>query len=410
MNLFEIMLLNGILIIFPLMLYFFYTIYANTLNFKKNNLFLDCVLFSSYYLLIKYGVLEYNHIPLLIFDIPLLIAYFKSKGISIVLLSFMIFVYYYRIFEINFLIIFTEYLIYIILYFIGKKINLNFRIFLNLYVILKIIMLTFCIQLSPNYALNRDNIMDYILLVLTFYMLFNFILYLYNKTNEVISLYTEKRAFEKEKQIQKSLFKITHEIKNPIAVCKGYLDMFDVENVEHSRKYIPIIQSEINRILILLHDFLSITKINIEKEEMDLNLLLEDVIECLDPIFKNKKIELISNIPKDELYIQADYNRLKQTLVNIIKNSRESILEEGKIHLFTSQSTKDVKICIEDNGIGMTKDELNKIKEAFFTTKQTGTGLGVFLANEIIKEHHGTLEYFSEKNKGTKVVITLPVT
>ena len=83
MNLFEIMLLDCILIIFPVMIYLFYKVYSNTLNFKKNNLMLDCALFSSYYLLIKYGMLEYNNIPLLIFDISLLIASFADSQLAI---------------------------------------------------------------------------------------------------------------------------------------------------------------------------------------------------------------------------------------------------------------------------------------------------------------------------------------
>ena len=380
MNLFEIMLLDCILIIFPVMIYLFYKVYSNTLNFKKNNLMLDCALFSSYYLLIKYGMVEYNNIPLLIFDISLLIAYYKNKRISMLMLSFVITIYYLTVFKIPIEICFIEYIIYFILYVHFKDNKLNFNIFKNFYSIIKIVMFTFYLKISPIYDLNQDNFLDFSI-----------------------------KNREKEKQIKKSLFKITHEIKNPIAVCKGYLDMFDVNNLEHSHKYIPIIKSEINRTLVLLSDFLSITKINIENEEMHLNLVLEETIECLDPILKNKAIQFISDITEEEIYIQADYNRLKQTIVNIIKNSRESIPESGVIKLSTNKNKNNVKIYIEDNGIGMTKEELSKIKEAFFSTKQTGTGLGVYMANEIITAHQGTLEYFSKKNLGTRVVITLPI-
>lgn len=137
-------------------------------------------------------------------------------------------------------------------------------------------------------------------------------------------------------------------------------------------------------------------------------MLLEDTISCLKPIINNKNINFISTITDDEIYINADYNRLKQTLVNLIKNSRESITDNGTIKLYTLEDKKYIKIYIEDSGIGLNKEELDRMKEAFFTTKKTGTGLGVYLANEIITSHGGTLEYFSKKNKGTKVVITLP--
>ena len=186
MNLFEVMLFNCILIVFPLMLYIFYTIYATTLNFKKNNLFLDCALFSSCYLLIKYGILEFNEIPLLIFDIPLLMAYFKQKKISMAILSVAIIFYYYKIFDINLFICIIEYLSYFIIYLFSNKNKWNANIFINIYLITKMIMFAICIILSPNYNLTENNYSDFLLLMLIFYILSNFILYLYNKTNEII--------------------------------------------------------------------------------------------------------------------------------------------------------------------------------------------------------------------------------
>ena len=205
-----------------------------------------------------------------------------------------------------------------------------------------------------------------------------------------------------------SLFKITHEIKNPIAVCKGYLDMFDIRDINKSKKYIHILKSEIDRVLILLEDFLSIDKIKIEKDIIDLNLLLEETTNNFIPILKEKNIKKIFNISKDELFINADYNRIKQVLINVLKNSIESITDNGIIKLQVKKNKNTVEIFIEDNGIGMDKEELSKIKEPFFTTKDKGTGLGVYLSNQIIKEHNGTINYISKKNIGTKTIIELP--
>ena len=107
----------------------------------------------------------------------------------------------------------------------------------------------------------------------------------------------------------------------------------------------------------------------------------------------------------------ADYNRLKQVLVNIIKNSMEAKIE-GKIltiKLKIKVSKCNIKIIISDNGIGMTKEELNRLGEVFYTTKPNGTGIGVNLSKEIIERHNGTLTYESEKYLGTNVIIDLPV-
>lgn len=400
MNFFEILLLDVILLLFPLMLYFIYGAYSKTLDFSKNNLCLDLSLFSSYYLLVRIGNLEINSIPILILDIVLLISFLKRKKVSIILLSGLLIMYYYNFFNINIFILIYEYLLYIFIYLYLYKDKI--LLFTNYFIIIKSIMFFICFILSNNIK------SDLILIIILFILLAYFVINIYIRTDKIFSLYKQVKSIEKEEQIKKSLFKITHEIKNPIAVCKGYLDMFDMNNIEHSKKYVPIIKSEINRVLALLEDFLSITKIKIEKEEMDINVLLEDTIYCLNPLLKDKNVDFEYNISDDEIYIEADYNRLKQTLVNIIKNSLESINSDGYIKLSTKKDNNQVKIIIEDNGVGMSEDELSKIKEAFFTTKKNGTGLGIYMSNEIIKLHNGSLDYFSEKSKGTKVVITLP--
>ena len=214
------------------------------------------------------------------------------------------------------------------------------------------------------------------------------------------------KELEKEKQLRTSLFKITHEIKNPIAVCKSYLDMFDINNKDHER-YIEILKEEMNKILLLLQDFLAMNKIKIEKEILDINLLLEDVVNQFEPVLKEKNIRFKYNICQDEIFVEGDYNRLNQVLINMIKNSIEAIENNGLIKI-NYEISDNFKIIIEDNGIGITEDELEKIKEPFYTTKKNGTGLGVSLSIEIIKAHNGNIEYIPLK-KGTKVIIELPI-
>lgn len=409
MNLLDVIIVDFILLTFPLSLYLIYRVYIKTLDLKKQNLYFDLALFSSCYLLFKYGTIYYHDFPVFIFDIPLLISYLKDKTLSTLFLSLLLPFIYSQILDVSLLFCLIEYFFYLIFSFISSILKVKKYIFINLFIIVKSIILLFYMYLSNNYIFNVDTIFNFLILTIMFSVITNLVLDLYERLSNIVNCHNQVEDIEKEKRIHTSLFKITHEIKNPIAVCKGYLDMFDVENIEHSRKYIPIIKSEINRILYLLEDFLSITKIKLEKEEMDLNLLLEDTVKCLKPILDNKQITFESNISDDEIYICADYNRLKQTLVNIIKNSKEAIQNEGNIKLYTDILKNKIKIIIEDDGIGMTEEQLKKIKEAFFTTKGNGTGLGTYMANEIVVSHGGKLEYFSKYGIGTKVVITLPI-
>ncbi len=240
------------------------------------------------------------------------------------------------------------------------------------------------------------------------YLVFYAIIKFYDKVSKVVELYSSLEEITKEKKLYESLFKITHEIKNPLAVCKGYLDMFDVNNPAKASRYAGIIDQEIDRTLLLLKDFSNVSKLNIDKEKMEVGMLLDDVCDEADLILDNN-IKFISVIKDDDVYIEADYNRIKQVLINVIKNSKEAITSKGKIVLKTYKKKCNYVMEISDNGIGMDKSTKDKIGTAFYTTKSNGTGLGVCFSKEIIEKHKGTMKYTSKKGYGTTVKITLPI-
>lgn len=391
MTTFDVELIKILAIICPILLYFLYLVFAKTLDIKKNNLILDFSLISAFYLSVRLNYLNSDRFNML--DILLIISFIKNRKILSIILSIMLIILYCNIYDIYLLII--EYCFYNLLSL--TKFKNNKFLFSNIIITIKVIIFLI--------VLNNINLIS----LLIFYVLMNLMVYLFTLMDNVLNLFREITDIEKEKKITESLFKITHEIKNPIAVIKGYLDMFDISNMEHSKKYIPIIKSEINRTLTLLQDFLSISKITIEKDLMDVNMLLEDTISSLKPILNNRNVVVSYNVSSNEIYINADYNRIKQTLINIIKNSIESIQKNGHIKVSTILNKGYVDIIIEDNGCGMSKSELTKIKEAFFTTKEKGTGLGIYLSNEIIRQHDGEMNFESEIDYGTKVTIKLPL-
>ena len=243
------------------------------------------------------------------------------------------------------------------------------------------------------------------------YIVVHFVYILINKGEELFSYHMDYRDLQKEKLIRLSLFKVTHEIKNPIAVCKGYLDMLDVNNGEQVSKYIPIVKGEIDRLLVLLEDFMLINKNNVLMDIMDINMLLEEVISKFDLILKEKNIVLKSDLIDDDIYINGDYKRLEQVFINLIKNSIEAIPDnkDGVISICNSINNNVLSVVITDNGIGISDKIMKRIKEPFYTTKIRGTGLGVSLSNEIISAHHGTLEYYSNEGVSTKTVVKIPI-
>ena len=202
--------------------------------------------------------------------------------------------------------------------------------------------------------------------------------------------------------------KLLHEIKNPLAVCNGYLEM--IPNVEEKQKdkYFKIIKSEIERSLSIISDYSKNKLLEIEKEELDLTMLYEDIKDTLNSLFTGNNSEIIL-LDNDELYLQGDYNKLKQVFINILKNAYEAKNDNKLLVVIKTLITKDdYQISIIDNGIGMTHDELETIGEEYFTTKTYGTGLGVSYIKKIIKLHGGKIVYRSRKNIGTEVLISLP--
>ncbi len=405
MDYIEIVILNCIYILFPLFLYFLYFAYTKAFDKSTTRIVLNFCVLSSFYLVIKFGP-ENILLRLLFLNIPIVLAYYYDKRMGSILLSlYMIIIYSHFNNNVLMFMIFD----YIICFLLKYKINSS-KIHITIFIVLQIIsvfILKYSFNAFKDFSTN-DIIVNSIVFIIT-----NLIcLFSLKKIKEIVKLEMTMKELKKEEQIRTSLFKITHEIKNPIAVCKGYLDMFDINNKDHARKYIPIIRSEINRTLILLQDFLDCNHLKVNKDILDINMLLSDVEEECRPLVNSKKINFISNVDYDEeLYLEGDYERLKQVLVNVIKNSIEAIKvkDDSYIELNSDIINNKIHIVIEDNGEGIKKEDLKKIQEPFYTTKKDGTGLGVTLSYEIIKAHNGSITYTSIYHKWTKVEIVLPL-
>ncbi len=400
--------LNLILMMFPILVYFIYNCYLELRMEKYNYVLLDVALVSSMYLCLKFGHVKENIFVLLFCNLPIIVAYLKRQPGVALFLSLSVVVYTYDVIKISVFIMIIKFLIYLFIYYLGRMREIKDNTFILIIVVIQGFFLSF-----DYFGIIQDNhifsIFEIMIAMMFFYILPFVLLYLFHLADRITSLYLTVSELEKDKQIKNSLFKITHEVKNPIAVCKGYLDMMDFNNMEQIKKYIPIVRGEIVRSLDIMNDFMEFSKIKIEKEVIDINMLLEEIQDELKILMNNRKVVFDSHIINDEIYIEGDYNRLKQVFINLFKNSLESIEDKGNIRLLTHILKGQYYIEIIDDGIGMDKETLDRVKEMFFTTKVRGTGLGVSLSNEIIKAHFGSIDYYSRLGYGTKVVVKLPV-
>ena len=400
MDLFDVLLLDIILILFPILIYIIY-MYSNInlSNITKSS-FLNLSLISSFFLITKYSNSEFYIVNYSILSIIILILYIKNQYINAIILTTFLIVIYYIFFNI---IVFFPYFLLILLYLIKLKTKMSDLIFIDIFLF---------IQLFFFIISNKRNInFNTLFLLLAAYLSVYIIYLLFKSCEHIIQYHIEFKKLQQERQIRLSLFKITHEIKNPIAVCKGYLDMLNVNNETQVRKYIPIIKSEIDRLLVLLQDFMLVNSESLEVDIMDINMLLEEVTYKLKPMLDEKNIKLVCSLIDDEVYINGDYKRLSQVFLNLIKNSIEAIPEDrkGVIKLKNGIFDNELHIFIEDNGVGISDKTMRKMKEPFYTTKVHGTGLGVSLSDEIIKAHNGMLDYYSEEGYKTKTTVKLPL-
>lgn len=404
----EDIILNLILILFPLLIYLVLVCYKDETTKKRKNLLLNLALFTSLYLCLKFGITDNNNKILLFCNIPIVIAYMKKQTYSAILLSIVNIIYCYILYDALYIITIIKYTSYLVLYLCACKRKLSTGGFILSIAVLQGFFLSFEYFFRQINVLINDFLILLLLVFIYYFVTFS-ILYIFKVIEKIESLNSTIKLLEKDKVIKDALFKLTHEIKNPLAVCKGYLEMINLDKKEKSTKYISIMKQEINRSLNIISDFVEFNKIKVVKEQIDLNLLLEDVYDSFKILVNASNIKLVYKERNDEeIYIIGDYERLKQVIINLLKNSLESIENKGKIEIYTNIYKKHIDITVEDNGKGMDNEVLSKLTEMFYTTKENGTGLGVALSNEIIRAHSGELIYKSELNRGTKAIIRLP--
>lgn len=408
MNYVKTVILDGMSVLFPLCLYLVYIAYIRSIDAKEGKVPFSIAILVSLFSLMYFDDLQ-NYNTNTFFSTPLLISYLSKRDKTAIIITIILMILYHQIHDVSIIVLACLYITYYLAYkYLEKKSNFvrNYSI---AFCILKCIYATsiLILVIRPNDIAHHFYFQIFfgsiVLIVFSFLSFFFFI-----KSKKILEINTTFKELDKEKKLRASVFKLNHELKNPLAVCNGYLEMFPEASKKDQDKYIEIMQNEIKRSLTIINDFSSLGKIkNIEVEEIDICYLLEEIKEILEPLFKKNKAKI--EIPDDEIYVEGDYNRLKQVFINLFKNSLESKRKEDLVvNVKIKEDNNNCIISMKDNGNGMSKETLEKIYNDFFTTKETGTGIGIPYIKEIIELHHGTLTYKSRENRGTTVLITLP--
>lgn len=380
----------NIYVIFMLTIYIIFFYIKNNYNNYKRNLYEEIILsFISFILIYLYYKYHYN-LYILTINIILLLEfdkYFLAIFTTIIQITFIHLIS-------NVYMYLPLYLIDFIIYIIYKKLNKNKMFLTNTLVIINTIYIILMTKFDQ----------DIIIYILSIYIITYYTIMLKKR----VKLYSTLQDIQNDKLLKTSIFKVTHEIKNPLAVIKGYLSLFDTNDKDKCERYIKILDKEVENALLVLKDFSDIHNMKIIKNNICFNELLIEIKETIMPFFNNKRINLNIDSEKD-IQIYADYNRLKQVFINILKNSSEALDINGKIFIKTYKNSNKLIITIKDNGCGMSKETIDNLFIPFYSNKKSGSGLGLCLSKEIIEKHGGSIKYTSKLNEWTCVKIILPI-
>jgi PAS domain S-box-containing protein len=231
---------------------------------------------------------------------------------------------------------------------------------------------------------------------------------------------TQEQLIQSEKMASLGILAagVAHEINNPLNFIQGGLygleNIFEDQLKDYKKQVAPLLNAinmGIRRaadIVSSLNDYSR--KDNFNTEKCDMHQIIEDSLFMIYNKMKNK-IEIEKEYSDIPYLLYGNKGQLHQVVINVLLNAIYAIKSKGIIHIKTELSEDKFKLSIKDNGTGISSENMAKVFDPFFTTREVGqgTGLGMSISLKIIEEHKGRIEYKSKLNEGTEVIITLPV-
>jgi signal transduction histidine kinase len=210
---------------------------------------------------------------------------------------------------------------------------------------------------------------------------------------------------------------LAHEIRNPLVAIKTLTQLLPerLDDEEFRSNFLQIASGEVDRISSLVNELLDFARPSDPKLDLeDVNTILDGMILLVSTETKKKQINITKHYTSDLPPVQVDREQIKQVFLNILLNAIEATRENGKIDVKTRSFIKPsgepyVQIEFTDTGSGIPEEYMEDIFNPFFTTKSTGSGLGLSISNQIIQDHKGYIHVESQLNKGSSFYINLPV-
>jgi two-component system, sporulation sensor kinase D len=264
----------------------------------------------------------------------------------------------------------------------------------------------------PEEEISKFSI-DSILVIATFLVLTH-ILYL-----GIIYLLLKRQAAMEKKENEAQKLELVgtlaastaHEIRNPLTGIKGLVQLLS-EKYDDSQDqfYFSVINEEIERINEIVSEFLILGKPTAQiMETVDLTRVLKELHPLILSDATFNQINLHCDVPVSPIFVKCTKDQIKQVILNITRNAFEAMEEGGNLSILLEEKNNRCELTITDNGVGMKEEMMEKIFTPFYTSKETGTGLGLVICRRILQSFGGEIQITSKEHKGTKVVISLPL-
>jgi len=234
----------------------------------------------------------------------------------------------------------------------------------------------------------------------------------YEDKNEHERLHKDMLRLENMTVVGELAASAVHEIKNPIFSIRGFLRLLENSSVDDDkwREYTQIMVSELDRLTKLVDDFLLLAKEQERKcDNVYVDKILQETISLLRPRLDLNGVTCHIEADDDLAPVFIEAGQLKQVFINVIQNALDAMTTTGDIYLKAYVKDSMVITEIQDKGIGIKKKDEGNVFKPFFTTKQNGTGLGLYICRRIVSSYGGTIEFESQEGQGTTFFIKLPI-
>lgn len=245
------------------------------------------------------------------------------------------------------------------------------------------------VLLGRKFAMNHQRVVEY--------------------SKELALFNNELQRSEKMDIISELAASVAHEVRNPLQVTRGFLQLLEEKSQGKEKSYLNLALEELERASNIITDFLTFAKPEIEHVAiLDVAHEFKHIEGILIPLANLQGGSIHTSIPS-KLIIQGNSSKFKQAFINMIKNSIEALGDHGFIHIWAYREHDQIVIHIQDNGEGMGEAEIIRLGEPYYSNKTKGTGLGLMVTYRIIEAMKGNIKFKSERGIGTEAIITFPV-